>query len=217
MSRSKTSDGPDSTIPTRTIHEAYRDALEARANYQRASGGPLEQNAHEALQDAVSNYYEVLRPLLSGSNATEDLWERERLWPTEPIYVDVAACPSCGLQERVDELDDTVVELNELCPGCGNAVVERNRFPETDETGEVKYRYVEGLQSVDNIWNQREERVVERSDALGSYTTTVVETRLVAPFKLKTIARKLDEALKKLNLHAKAEDKLPTGQLENRP
>lgn len=213
----KTKDDPDTTIPTRTIHEAYREALEARSNYQRASGGPLEVNAHEALQDAVSNYYEVLRPLLSGSNATEDLWESEDLWPTVPVQHEVAVCPACGASEPLDELKGDEVTLNELCPNCGNAVVEKDSTAKTDENGQVEYHHVEGLQSVDNIWNQRDVREKTYSDSLGTHTETVVETRLVPPEHLKTIARKLDEALKKLNLHAKAEDKLPTGQLENRP
>lgn len=208
-------DEPSSSIPTRTIHEAYRDALQARAQYQQAAGGQFEQPAHERLQDAVANYYEVLRPLLSSMNATEDLWEETELWPTEPIYHQVAICPGCGVYAPIDGLDEVDLDLavNELCPSCGNAVVEKDQIPKTDETGQIQYRYVEGLESVDDIWSQQVEREVQYSSALGTQTEPVTETRLVPPEHLKIIARKLDEALKQLKLHAKADDRLPKGSV----
>lgn len=221
MAKSSNDDGPNSSIPTRTIHEAYREALQARRDYQQSTGGPFEQQAHENLQDAVASYYEVLRPLLSSSNATDELWNDEKLWPTEPVYQEVAICPECGLYVPADELDEADVAVGDYCPTCtgdsperaGRPRLEPEQIPATNGQGEVVYHYVEGLESVDDIWDQRVERQVEYSDALGTHQETRVETRLVAPEHLKTIARKLDEALKALNLHAKAEDKLPTGGL----
>jgi hypothetical protein len=215
-------DGTSSTIPTRTIHEAYREALQARRNYQQATGGPFEHDAHQALQDAVASYYEVLRPLLSSSNGTEELWNETELWPTEPVYQEVAICPECGLYVPADEMDEVGVEVGDYCPNCvrdnperaGRPRLEPNQIPKTNGSGEVVYRYVEGLKSVDGIFDQRVERTVEYSDALGTHQETRVETQLVQPEHLKTIARKLDEALKALNLHAKVDDKLPKGTLE---
>lgn len=222
MPKSSPDDGPSSTIPTRTIHDAYRQALQARRDYQQSTGGPFEQQAHEALQDAVASYFEVLRPLLSSSNATDQLWNDEKLWPTEPVYQAVAICPECGSYLPADELEASQLDVGDYCPSCsrdnpdraGRPRLEPEQIPKTNEDGEVVYQYVEGLESVDGIFDQRTERTVEYSDALGNHTETIVETQLVAPEHLKTIARKLDEALKALNLHAKAEDKLPTGGME---
>jgi len=221
MVQNSNRDGVDSTIPTRTIHDAYREALQARRNYQQATGGPFEHDAHQALQDAVASYYEVLRPLLSSSNATEDLWENANLWPTEPVYINVAICPECGLYIPAEEMQEANVEIGDHCPNgsrdhpnqAGRPRLEAEQIPKTNDQGEVVYHYVEGLESVDGIFDQRIEETVEYSDALGTHEETRVETQLVQPEHLKTIARKLDEALRALNLHAKADDKLPTGGL----
>jgi hypothetical protein len=219
---SSSDEGTSSTIPTRTIHEAYRECLQARRNYQQAAGGPFETDAHEALQDAVASYFEVLRPLLSSSNGTDELWTKVKLWPTEPVHQPVVICPECGLYVPANEMDEAGVEPGDYCPNCardnpnraGRPRLETEQIPKTNDDGEVVYRYVEGLKSVDGIFDQRVERTVEYSDALGGHQDTRVETQLVQPEHLKTIARKLDEALKALNLHAKADDKLPTGTLD---
>lgn len=210
------SDDDRGTMPTRTIHGAYREALQARRNYQTAAGGPFEANAHESLHDAVAAYYEVLRPLISASNSTEHLWTDEELWPTQPRYVEVALCPACGANVGVDELDDVPsVNLGDLCPNCENAVVETAQIPETDEDGQVVYDHVEGLKSVDGAWNQKVEHTVEYSDALGTHTETRVETQLLDPAHLQAIARALDEALERLALHADVDDEAPTTELDN--
>lgn len=209
------SDDDRGSMPTRTIHGAYREALQARRNYQQAAGGPFEGNAHEQLHDAVAAYYEVLRPLVSSSNSTEYLWTEEELWPTEPVYVEVGLCPACGANEAVDQLDGVGVELGAACPNCGNAVVEKAQIPKTDEDGQVVYDHVEGLEAVDGVWNQQVERTVEYSDALGTHTETRVETQLLDPAHLQAIARALDEALERLALHADVDDEAPTTELDN--
>lgn len=203
-------------VPTRLIHQAYREALQARREYQQAAGGPMERAAHQQLHDVIAHYYEVLRPVLSESNAAEDLWHEEDLWPTRPVYRPAAVCPACGSRAYLDgdgrETNDVV---GELCRNCGNAVVEQSSVPKVNEKGETVYQYLTGLKSVDNIWDQRVEEEVEISDALGTNTETRVETQLVPPEHLKIIARKLDEALKRLDLHATVDDKLPKGKLSN--
>ena len=211
-------DGTNSTIPTREAHDAFRKAVAARRNYRQSIGGPFEQDAHQALQDAVAYYFEVLRPLLCSSNATDQLWNDEKLWPTEPVYQEVAICSECGNYVLADKMGDDCVVVGDLCPNCardGDRVekprLEPKKIPATNEDGEVLYRYVEGLESVDGIFDQRVEQTVEYSDALGKHTKTVADTQLIAPQHLKTIARKLDEALRALNLHVKEDDKLPTG------
>lgn len=209
-----TNDEDATGVPTRLIHQAYREALQARREYQQATGGPMEHAAHQQLHDAIAHYYEVLRPVLAGSNAAEDLWENEKLWPTEPVYRPVAVCPACGGHAYLDdEGDEDEHNVGELCPNCGKAVVETDRVPKVDESGQTVFRYATGLKSVGNIWDQRTEREIEYSDALGTHTETRVETQLVPPEHLKTIARKLDEALKQLDLHATVDDKLPKGKL----
>lgn len=210
-----TRDDDRGTMPTRTIHGAYREALQARRNYQTAAGGPFEANAHEQLHDAVAAYYEVLRPLVSASNSTEHLWTDEKLWPTQPVYVEVGLCLACGANEAVDQLDDVGVELGEPCPNCENAVVEKAQIPETDDDGQVIYDHVEGLQAVDGAWSQTDEHSVEYSDALGTHTETRVETQLLDPAHLQAIARALDEALERLALHADVDDEAPTTELDN--
>lgn len=205
------SDDQGSPIPTRTIHEAYRDALNARRHYRQAAGSPLEPEAHENLQEAVAAYYEVLRPLLSSANACEKLWEEEELWAVEPRFREVAICSACNIYVGIDDAPETPLTIGTGCPDCGEGVIERRQIPETDDEGEIVYRYVTGLASVEDIWDQRIEREVEYEDALGQHSETRVETRLVPPEHLRTIARKLDEALRKLDLHAGFEDDLPKG------
>jgi len=203
-----------STIPRRTIHEAYRDALAARRQYRQSVGGPLEADAHQRLQEAVAAYYDVLRPLVESSNATEDLWETEELWPIEPEYQFVAICPTCQVYEPI-EGNEAELPIGERCPSCGEDRIDRKRVPATDDDGEVQYRYVEGLKSVENIWDQRVEREVEYTDALGSHTEAVVETRLVPPEQLHAIAEALDRAMQRLSLHADVDDEAPTTTLDN--
>ena len=209
------SDDDRGSMPTRTIHAAYREALQARRDYQQAAGGPFEATAHEQLHDAVSAYYEVLRPLVSSSNSTTELWEEKALWPTQPIYVEIGLCPACGSSEPVDALADLELDLGDPCPNCGNAVVERAQVPKTDEAGQVVYQHVEGLESVTDVWNQRVERTVEYSDALGTHTETRTETQLLDPAHLLAVARALDEGLEKLALHAEVDDEAPTTELDN--
>lgn len=209
------SDDDRGSMPTRTIHATYREALQARRNYQQAAGGPFEANAHEQLHDAVASYYEVLRPLVSSANATEHLWTEYELWPTQPVYVEVALCPACGANLPIDDVEETNVELGELCPNCENAVVETAQLPKTDDDGQVVYDHVEGLEAVDGVWNQQREFTVDYSDALGTHTETRVETQLLDPAHLQAIARALDEALERLALHAEIDDEAPTTELDN--
>ncbi|MFW5905406.1 MAG: hypothetical protein ACOCUO_01000 [archaeon] len=211
--------GPASTIPTRAIHDAYLEALQARLDYQQSIGGPFEQQAHEALQDAVAGYFEVLRPHLTSSNATDALWNEEKLWPTEPVYQTVAICIECGKYISADDLGESQLNIGDYCPSCsrdnpnraGRPRLEADQIPKTNEEGDVVYRYVRGLKSIDGIFDRSVERSVEYSDALGTHQKTIEETQLVPPTHLKTIAWKLDEALKELNLLGKVDDKLPTG------
>jgi len=202
-------------MPARTIHTAYREALQARREYKQAVGGPFEPNAHEQLHDAVASYYEVLRPLVSSSNSTEDRWENEELWPTQPMYVTAALCPACGANQPVDDLEEIDLSLGDPCPSCGNAVVERADIPKTDDKGQVVYDHVEGLNSLDGVWDKQIEKEVPYDDALGSHSETVIETQLLNPAHLQQVARALDEALERLALHAEVDDEAPTTELDN--
>lgn len=197
------------------IHNRMVEWHDAREDYQQAIGGPFEQAAHENLHEKVSSYYEALRPLISSSNATKELWESENLWRTQPAYVEIGLCPACGANEAVAEMEDTGLRVGDDCPNCGQATIEHTQAPATNEDGEVIYHHVEGLESVDEAWEQRVEREVSYNDALGTHHETRTETQLLAPEHLKIIGRKLDEGLKKLNMHGKSEDKLPKGHLEN--
>ena len=200
-----------SSIPTRTIHEAYRDALAARRQYQQSVGGPLEADTHQQLQEAVAAYYEVLRPLVSAANNTEKLWEEVNLWPTAPKYQTVHICRECMMYAPADA-DDTL-PLGSMCPGCGDGEIQLDEVPAIDDEGCVEYRYLRGLKAVEDIWDDRVERTVEYEDALGTHTETVVESRLVPAEHLRIIARRLDEALQKLDLHAEVESGLPKGTM----
>lgn len=208
-------DSPGTGIPTRMIHQKMIAWHEAREDYQQSIGGHFEQVAHENLHEKVSSYYEALRPLISSSNATKDLWNDEKLWRTQPVYVKIGVCPACGANESVKQLNESGLRLGDDCPNCGKAKIEPSQAPATNEDGEVVYHHVEGLKSVDEAWEQRVEREVSYNDALGTHHETRTETQLLAPEYLKAIGRKLDEGLKKLNMHGKSEDKLPKGHLEN--
>lgn len=212
---SEADDGPNTTIPTQAIHRAYQESLQARSSYQSAAGGQFEAAAHEKLHNAVSDYFEVMRPLLENSNATRELWEEKKLWPTEPKYQAVAICKACDFFVPESE-SGSGAGRGDLCPECGQQILERESIPKTDENGEVVYEWREGLKSVQNIWDQRVEKQVTRSDALGDHTEVVVETKLVPVEHLKVIARELDSALKALDLHAKSDDKLPKGRLDEK-
>lgn len=203
-----------SSVPSRTIHAAYRDCLQARSDYQRAIGGPMEGAAHEQLHDAVANYYEALRPLLSSANATEELWKEEKLWPIRPRFQEVGFCPACNSHAPTDQLEESEISVGtDLCPWCENAVLEHDSVPATDEHGQMLYEWVEGLESLTGVWDRVEEVEVSYSDALGPYSTSRREAVLLEPARLLTVARKLDEAMVRLNLHAEVEDNLPKGQL----
>lgn len=204
-----------STAPIRTIHQAYRDTLQARSYYQRNVGTQMESWALENLHDAVMDYFEVMRPLVSSMNATERYWEEEQLWPSEPVMHEVAYCAACGGHCPVGQLNDAPIEIGKPCPTCEQAPVKATTAPKTDEDGHVVYHWVEGLQSIDELRNQRDEQEHTYQDALGTHTTTTVTNTLLAPEHLTAIARTLDEALKELKLHAKTDDKLPKGQINN--
>lgn len=205
-----------SGVPVRTIHQTYQESLQARGEYQRAIGTQMEGWAHQNLHDAVMDFFEVLRPLLSSMNATEKLWNETKLWPVEPIMEAIAYCPHCGGNELVDELDDAPIEVGKPCPTCGQADVDTTHRPKVDEEGVVVYEWVEGLKSIDDLRNQRFEQEHTYQDALGTHTTTQTTSNLLAPEQLTAIARVLDEAMKELKLHATVDDKLPKGQVTNR-
>jgi len=191
--------------PRRAIHAAYRRSLEARQHYQQAVGGPLEQEAHEQLHDAVGAYYEVLRPLVASSPATEAHWKHRQLWPTRPATVDVGYCPACSTNAPVDELAAADTGIGEPCPACRNAAVERRTVQQTDEEGRLVYEHVEGLATVDGAFDQHVERDIEYTDALGSHTDTRVERQLLPPAHLRTVARTLDDAMECLGLHVEVD------------
>jgi predicted RNA-binding Zn-ribbon protein involved in translation (DUF1610 family) len=214
MAKSK-NDDRSGGMPARTIDAAFSEVVDAWRNYQQAAGGPFEQNAHEQLHFSVAAYYKVLRPLVSSSNSTDDLWKNEELWPTEPVRVEIGLCPECGANESLDALNDSGISLGDVCPNCGDGAVERAQAPKTDEDGQVVYHHVEGLESVQGIWDQRVEQKIEYEDALGSHTETVVETQLLDPAHLQKISEKLDEAMERLDLHAPVNDEVPTTELDN--
>ena len=208
-------EGDSSSLPGRTIHGAYRDCLQARSDYQRAIGGPMEGAAHEQLHDAVANYYEALRPLISSANVTEKLWEEDELWPVRPLFEEVGYCPSCGGHAASSALQEKGIQVgSDLCPWCENAVLERDRAAKTDENGQVVYEWVQGLESLTDAWDRVEEVQVEYEDGLGPYSTTKREAVLLDPSRLLTVARKLDEALERLNLHAEIDDDVDTTPLD---
>jgi|GEM_PF-2125084 len=203
-----------STLPIRAIHEAYRDALTARREYRQAVGGPLESDAHHRLQEAVASYYDVLRPLMESANSTEKLWEEAELWPTEPKYQSVNICPGCNSYVPVESAHTDAFPLGGRCPECGDEQIGRDQIPKLDDEGRVEYHHVEGLQSVEGIFDQQVEREVEYSDALGTNSETVVETRLVPSEHLQLIAEKLDKVMERLSLHAEVDDEVPTTELD---
>jgi len=205
------------SLPGRTIHGAYQDCLQARSDYQRAIGGPMEGAAHERLHDATAAYYEALRPLVSSANVTEKLWEDVELWPLEPIYHTIGYCPACGAQAPMDELEKDGIEAGaDMCPNCRNAVVEAEEMPKVDpETGQMEYRWLRGLESLNGIWDRVQEVPTEYESGLGPYESTRREAVLLEPGRLMTVARKLDEALERLDLHAEVDDDVRITEFDN--
>lgn len=185
------------------VRQAYREMVQSRKAYRRAAGTQFEDAAHESFHDAVFDLYDELRARLKRRDVTQELWEEEELWPTEPVYVTVALCPGCTAYAPLDEEND--YSPGDTCPNCGGGVLERQSVPETDDEGQLVYDYVEGLNSLDQFRNRVEEYTVEYSDALGTHEEVRTQQQLLAPQRLEAVADLLAESMEVLGLFPDAE------------
>ena len=194
------------------IRAAYRDSLQARRDYRRAVGGRMERMAHEALHEAVLDFYDVLRPMLKTSTATEELWSEVKLWPVARRTTEVAWCPECGAEEDVDNAGD-------LCPTCraaddrGAPVLEGQEVQALTPDGEPAYVWARGLDTLDELRIETKEVTETYSDALGEHERTRTVKQLAEAEKLLTLLDCLDEAVQELGLLAEVDDDLPKDKL----
>lgn len=185
------------------VRQAYQQMVQARKAYRRASGTQFEDNAHDSFHDTVFDLYDELRARLKRREVTQELWEEEELWPTEPVYVTVALCPACTAYDSLD--DESAYSPGDMCPNCGDAVLERETVPKTDDEGQVVYHHVEGLSSLDQFRNRVEEYTVEYSDALGTHEEVRTQQQLLAAQRLEAVADLLAESMEVLGLFPDAE------------
>jgi len=197
---------------TSEIQAAYRDSLQARRDYRRAVGGPYERMAHEALHEAVLDFYDVLRPMVKNSTATDELWSEVELWPVARRTTEVAWCPECDAEIDVDG-------TGELCPECqaaddrGAPVLEKMEVAALTPDGEPAYVWACGLNTLDELRIETEEVTEEYSDALGKHERTRTVKQLAEAEKLLTLLDYLDEAVQELGLLAEVDDDLPKDKL----
>lgn len=195
------------------VRQAYQQMVQSRKAYRRASGTHFEDNAHESFHDAVFDLYDELRARLKRRDVTQDLWEEEKLWPTEPVYQPVAICEECGSYLPADELKESQLDVGDYCPNCardnpdraGRPRLKGEQIPKTDDEGQIVYNYVEGLRSLDQIRNRVEEYTVEYSDALGTHEEVRTQRQLIAPQRLEAVADLLAESMEILGLFPDAE------------
>lgn len=185
------------------VRQAYQQMVQARKAYRRAAGTEFEDNAHQSFHDAVFDLYDELRARLKRRDVTQDLWEEEELWPTEPVYITVALCPACTAYSSLD--DESDYSPGDTCPNCGGGVLERENIPKTDDEGQVVYHHVEGLSSLDQFRNRVEEYTIEYSDALGTHEETRTQHKLLDPQRLEAVADLLAESMEVLGLFPDAE------------
>jgi len=197
---------------TSEIRAAYRDSLQARRDYRRAVGGPYERMAHEALHEAVLDFYDVLRPMIKSSTATEELWSEVKLWPVARRTTEVAWCRECDAELDVDD-------VGELCFECraaddrGAPVLEAQEVAAFTSDGEPAYRWARGLQTLDNLRIETEVVTEQYTDALGKHERTREVKQLTDAEKLLTLLDHLDEAVQELGLLAEVDDDLPQDSL----
>lgn len=90
MTLTDSEDNPDrTTVPARIIAEAYRECLGARIKYMRAVNSGVsgaKESARRELQNAVLEFYEVIRYKLSNDSIVREWWEEKPVFEYKPVY-----------------------------------------------------------------------------------------------------------------------------------
>jgi hypothetical protein len=216
-------------IPTRAIHESYLTMQKAHSAFRKVktegdSEGALKA-AQADFQEAVLQFFELIRPHLKRNGAMTTFWYGELPdYPNRPWASVEAAQQYCQRQGTAVWQLQQHTQTSSRSPNVGGEEIaatdggtdtlagwhDRLNLSEYQrvvsvgrEDGElywVELRAVCGLQHLDS-WDVRKQTTRERGDGfMSSKTATTTELEYVAPWKLVTAKRVLGEAADKMNL-----------------
>jgi len=191
-------------IPTRTIHELYVSALEARREPIRSANDISDlavDGAHQWLQSATLEYFEGLEYHLRTKDAVEDYWLGRA--PADPkkhldegvAFLDAERHRSVLTRDQVEDLqerdDVRIYAIDEVEGGYYDVEYRRGVF---------------GLHHLADSFDMRRATRDPQRGLLGARTDAVAEAELYDADLLRNAARALDQAADELNLLATVED-----------
>jgi hypothetical protein len=190
-------EGRAGTIPTRTVHDAYRQCLQARQAYNDQRGRGARQEAlHRRLHNAVYVYFEALRPVLVGGDAVDDYWEGSEdhhLWAKPALRVDTGDGEELVTEEQLARLDGELTA-------------------QVKQRGEQTTVY-EGLAAIDGEFNRVQRAREEYADATGRHATTTQRAEPLPVEVLLAAARLLDGAAQELDLLYSVSESTPRTEI----
>lgn len=218
--------------PTRIIHDAYEECVEARRTYIQATNtNGYVDLAHTNLQSAVFEFFEAMGYLLRETKAAEPYWDgrvtddptdptagKAYLWSeyrtstidTEGAEFDDDGTPdwsTVGLPEHV-----FVVDVGEVLNA--DSVAAGHAFP----VYPVRLRIdTYGLKHIDGQFDTRQERLAASVGMLGVRDAGGTTTNRYEPRTLFRIADALERCAFELDLLAEVSDKLPTDHIGIEP
>jgi hypothetical protein len=197
-------DGPPTTAPIRTVHQAYRRCLQAREQWLQVAslgeGADAKEAAHAELHAAVLTFAETLQPYAVAQGGVVDtLWTEQELWPIGPKRQQTPVCVECDAT-----YPDATTGAE--CGACGAALVLGVKYVR-DADGQIEQKYERGLESLSEYRDRTE--VIEREVGTFNPTTQTDERPLrLPPENLFRAARLLDQLAQEADLLVTPDDPL---------
>lgn len=219
MSRSQTDESQRQGVPSRTIEEAYYEAVEARRQYiDYADDGDerLEHALHHQLHKAVIKYFEVLHHQLETKQKVREYWETKPLYQTGWQTNTALFCSqkeACGFTIWADHEQADRLHPGATCPRCGEGFLDDDEAYVTDEAGEPEPEYARGLLHLEDWYYRPTTDQSTRHGYLGVRTVTERSQQLLPVSVLFRAARYLDEAADELELLVEVNDDVPEAEL----
>jgi hypothetical protein len=200
--------------PEAALQTAYLNSLDARKRWIEAAAAGVQtsqrEQLHAELHAKTLAWWDALRPFLEDRDDMERFWDRVELWPVGVKSRRILYCDAC---DTGFDPDESLLEVEDGCPKCGQTKVEETAIPQRDENGQVIYEHQRGLKSLEE-WIDKTVVVEREVGTFRKKTVTEEQPQRLKPELLLRVGWLLDQAAEKLDLIADVKKEVPVTEVD---